>query len=165
METFPQRLRALATRIRRPKPAAGPAPDAVVFNEPPIFPAYSLLAPSTELAGAADALADPTPAPCRADAENPFTFADATLHADGTAFPVKVSELDVAWEAPKVEPGCTIVGFDGNVIVTGTLASDGTVTIQSTITVAPPRPPRRAQPSNGCPCGVIYNVCRCPARR
>jgi len=165
METIPQRLRALATRIRQPKPAGGRPPAAAVFNEPPIFPAYGLPTPSTELAVAADALADPTPAPRRADAENPFTFADATLHAGSTAAPVKFSELEFTWEPPKPEPGRTIVGVDGNVIVAGTLATDGTITVQSTTTVAPPRPPRRTQPPDRCPCTAIYSICRCPDRR
>ena len=165
METFPQRLRALAARIRRPKPAAGPAPDAAVFNEPPIFPAYGLLAPSTELAVAADALADPTPAPRRADAENPFNHADATLHIGDTVVPVKSFALDATWEPLKPEPGRTIVGVDGDVIVTGTLATDGTITVQSTTTVEPPRPPRRTQPPDRCPCTAIYSICRCPDRR
>lgn len=165
METFPQRLRALAARIRRPKPADGPTPAAAVFNEPPIFPAYSLLPPSTELAVVADDAARPAPVPRPANAENPFNFADATLHAGSTAAPVKFSELEFTWEPPKPKPGRTIAGFDGDVIVTGTLATDGTVTIQSATTVAPPRPPRRTQPPNGCPCTAIYNVCRCPARR
>ena len=149
----PQRLRALANRVRRPDVAGGRVPAA----EPPDFPTSSLLPPATDLAPAA------APTPRRITDASPFAFADATLHVGDTVVPVNHFELDATWETPKTGPSCTVAGFDGDVIVTGTLAADGTVTIQSTTTVAPPRPPRRTQPPNGCPCTAIYSVCQCPA--
>lgn len=149
-------LRAMAARVRRPKPAAA------AFNAPPIFPTDALLAPSAELA--VPASAQPVPGLRRINADNPYNAADATLHIGDTVVPVQTTALDAEWElAPRCKSSAdrTVLGIDGDVIVAGTVAEDGTVTVVTPTAQQPVL--RRGGPPNNCPCTAIYSSCRCPA--
>lgn len=131
-----QRLRALTARVRQPAPAG--APPARRFNDPPIFPSDALLPPSAELAVPAGAR--PVPGFSRGD-------------------------VDAEWQlaAHKTDHGRTVLAVDGDVVVAGVVAEDGTVTVT---TPAADEPPvlRCGDLPNNCPCIVIYSECRCPVR-